>query len=88
MLRFAFSKTTTSCGRSPQPENDARLAKLWRTELLYGVMAVRTCAVSFTDSRGSLHTVEVSAESLFEAAVLGGCGSTRAPPRTAKAACS
>lgn len=34
-------------------------------------MPVRTCAVSFTDSRGSRHTVEVSAESLFEAVVLG-----------------
>jgi hypothetical protein len=34
-------------------------------------MPVRACAVTFTDSRGSLHTVDVSAESLFEAAVLG-----------------
>jgi hypothetical protein len=33
-------------------------------------MAVRTCAVSFVDHRGILHTAEVSAESLYEAAVL------------------
>jgi hypothetical protein len=34
-------------------------------------MAVRTCAVTFTDRRGARHTVEVSAESLYEAAALG-----------------
>ena len=34
-------------------------------------MALRTCRVSFTDSRGVIHGVEVAAESLFEAAVLG-----------------
>jgi hypothetical protein len=32
---------------------------------------VRICAVSFSDVRGIRHTVEVQAESLFEAAVLG-----------------
>jgi hypothetical protein len=32
---------------------------------------VRTCAVSFADVRGFRHTVEVQAESLFEAAILG-----------------
>jgi hypothetical protein len=31
----------------------------------------RLCAVSFTDVRGIRHTVEVEAESLYEAAVLG-----------------
>ena len=34
-------------------------------------MSLRTCAVTFTDSRGVKHTAEVAAESLFEAAVLG-----------------
>ena len=34
-------------------------------------MPVRVCAVSFADVRGIRHTVEVQAESLFEAAVLG-----------------
>jgi hypothetical protein len=34
-------------------------------------MPLRICAVTFTDSRGIRHTVEVSAESLFEAAILG-----------------
>jgi hypothetical protein len=31
----------------------------------------RACSVSFTDSRGIRHSVEVEAESLYEAAVLG-----------------
>lgn len=34
-------------------------------------MPLRSCAVTFTDPRGVKHTVEVVAESLFEAAVLG-----------------
>jgi hypothetical protein len=34
-------------------------------------MAVQTCSVTFTDPRGIRHTVEVLAESLFEAAALG-----------------
>src|SRR5687767_10014132 len=34
-------------------------------------MSLRTCAVTFTDSRGVKHTAEVATESLFEAAVLG-----------------
>ena len=34
-------------------------------------MADRTCTVSFTDSRGITHSVDITAESLFEAAVLG-----------------
>ena len=33
-------------------------------------MPTRTCAVSFADVRGIRHTVEVQAESLFEAAIL------------------
>ena len=33
-------------------------------------MAIRICAVSFADVRGIRHTVEVQAESLFEAALL------------------
>ena len=33
-------------------------------------MAVRRCAVSFSDVRGVRHSVEVEAESLYEAAVL------------------
>jgi hypothetical protein len=36
-------------------------------------MAVRTCVVAFTDARGIRHSVEVEAESLYEAAVLGIC---------------
>jgi hypothetical protein len=34
-------------------------------------VALRTCVVSFTDHRGARHTVEVSAESLYEAVALG-----------------
>jgi hypothetical protein len=34
------------------------------------MMAVRTCSVSFADQRGIRHSVDVDAESLFEAAVL------------------
>ena len=34
-------------------------------------MTIRNCAVSFTDHRGARHTVEVSAETLYEAAALG-----------------
>jgi hypothetical protein len=34
-------------------------------------VADRACTVSFTDSRGIKHSVEVTADSLFEAAVLG-----------------
>ena len=34
-------------------------------------MPLRICAVSFADVRGIRHTVEVQAESLFEAAILG-----------------
>ena len=36
-------------------------------------MPLRICAVSFADVRGIRHTVEVQAESLFEAAILGVC---------------
>jgi hypothetical protein len=34
-------------------------------------MSPKTCTVSLTDVRGSRHTVEVMADSLFEAAVYG-----------------
>lgn len=34
-------------------------------------MAVHTCSVTFTDPRGVRHTVDVLAESLFEAAAMG-----------------
>jgi hypothetical protein len=34
-------------------------------------MAVQTCSVTFIDPRGVRHTVDVVAESLFEAAALG-----------------
>jgi hypothetical protein len=34
-------------------------------------VAERTCTVSFTDTRGIKHSVDVTADSLFEAAVLG-----------------
>jgi hypothetical protein len=34
------------------------------------VVALRKCAVTFTDHRGARHTVEVSAGSLYEAAAL------------------
>jgi hypothetical protein len=34
-------------------------------------VAERTCTVSFTDPRGIKHSVDVTADSLFEAAVLG-----------------
>jgi hypothetical protein len=32
---------------------------------------LRNCAITYTDSRGIRHSVDVTAESLFEAAVLG-----------------
>jgi hypothetical protein len=35
------------------------------------VAALRTCTVSYKDVEGVTHTVEVSASSLYEAAVLG-----------------
>jgi hypothetical protein len=46
---------------------------------------VRTCLVSFTDSEGIQHAVEVSASSLYEAAALAigefrRCGITADPP--------
>lgn len=34
-------------------------------------MPVRSCSVSFKDSSGVRHSVEVTAETLFEAAALG-----------------
>jgi hypothetical protein len=34
-------------------------------------VSLRICAVSFVDVRGIRHTVEVQAESLYEAAILG-----------------
>jgi hypothetical protein len=34
-------------------------------------MPLRTCVVSFTDSRGVVHEAEMQADSLFEAAALG-----------------
>jgi len=34
-------------------------------------MARRTCSVSFTDIKGIRHTVDVDADSLYEAAILG-----------------
>ncbi len=36
-------------------------------------MALRACTVSFKDGRGIRHSVEVEADSLFEAAVVGTC---------------
>jgi hypothetical protein len=34
-----------------------------------GIVSIRSCLVSFTDSEGIEHSVRVSAESLYEAAV-------------------
>jgi hypothetical protein len=39
--------------------------------LRYSAVSVRSCLVSFTDNRGVQHSVEVTAETLFEAAALG-----------------
>ncbi len=36
-------------------------------------VATRACAVSFVDAKGIRHTVDVEAESLYEAAVLATC---------------
>ena len=42
------------------------------TDLDFGIaVAERACVVSFTDVRGITHSVEVTADSLFEAAVRG-----------------
>jgi len=38
------------------------------SDILSGFMPVRTCTVTLTDVRGVRHSVEVQAESLFEAA--------------------
>ena len=46
-------------------------------------MPLRICAVSFADVRGIRHAVEVQAESLFEAAILG--VRIGAPPKDEKA---
>ena len=47
---------------------------MWRINseaVTLSTMPVQTCGVSFVDSRGVRHTVDVLAESLFEAAALG-----------------
>jgi hypothetical protein len=44
------------------------MAKLRAT--IRRAMAVRRCSVTFTDHRGSRHSVDVEAESLYEAAAL------------------
>src|SRR5689334_18480686 len=36
-----------------------------------GLMSARVCIVTFTDPSGVVHSVEVAAESLYEAAALG-----------------
>src|SRR5215217_7100554 len=41
------------------------------TRATLGCVAERACSVSFTDSLGIKHSVDVTADSLFEAAVLG-----------------
>ena len=61
--------------RSPTCENEwcAVEAANTRRSVCYDPrpMALRTRVVSFTDHRGARHTVEVSADSLYEAAALG-----------------
>jgi hypothetical protein len=39
--------------------------------LRFRLMPLRTCAVTLTDARGVKHTAEVTAETLYEAAILG-----------------
>ena len=47
-------------------------ANIWRISCYsLRVMSLRTCLVIFQDTRGSRHSVEVSAASLYEAVVLG-----------------
>src|SRR5947207_12356634 len=47
----------------------------WRTyhesAIVVGRMATKTCTVSFTGPSGVCHSVEVSADSLYEAAIVG-----------------
>src|SRR5687768_2771797 len=54
------------------PPDDSPLANKRRIcYARWSAMAVQTCSVTFTDPRGVRHTVDVLAESLFEAAALG-----------------
>jgi hypothetical protein len=58
---------------------------------LWVSMALRSCSVSFDDGTGVRHTVQVTAETLFEAAALAlrssrRTGQHRVPPRTEIAA--
>ena len=39
--------------------------------IVSGLMATKTCTVSFTGSSGVCHSVEVSADTLYEAAIVG-----------------
>jgi len=56
--------TSKTPGDAPRVANKIRTCYDSRVPL-------RICAVSFADVRGIRHTVEVQAESLFEAAILG-----------------
>ena len=42
-------------------------------------MPARVCSVSFTDTSGITHSVEVAAESLYEAAILGAAAFRNSP---------
>ena len=42
-----------------------------RTAPWYSSLARRTCRVSFVDAKGTKHTAEVVADSLYEAAIAG-----------------
>lgn len=67
----------SSCGRRcSRAGRSPAASSAWRNRRRSAALpsprvALRTCAVTFTDHRGARHTVEVSAESLFEAAALG-----------------
>src|SRR5437763_595413 len=41
--------------------------------IVHGRMAMKTCTVTFTGPSGVRHSVEVSADSLYEAAIVGFC---------------
>ena len=64
-------KTCRRTGASFVDSSAARRRKLGEYVTLGRNDGPKSCAVSFTDLEGTRHTVDVAAESLYEAAILG-----------------
>src|SRR5437762_2226860 len=58
------------CG-APRACDSSPVAKISRRCYRRSPMATKTCTVSFTGPSGVCHSVEVSADSLYEAAIVG-----------------